>query len=101
MGVGYLAWAWTVRGPLCTPAPRCLDNKYCIITGCNTGIGYLTACQMAEAGGTIIWACRNEAKATQAIEQMCSGCLEVDKSKQHFMELDLASLASVRKFADK
>lgn len=45
-------------------------EKTFIVTGANTGIGYITAKKIAQFGGRVIIACRSEEKAKQAIEQM-------------------------------
>ncbi|WP_328360298.1 oxidoreductase [Mycobacterium sp. NBC_00419] len=63
-----------------------------IVTGANSGLGLVTARELARAGGTVILACRNTAKGEQAAATM-SGNVEV-------RALDLQDLASVREFAD-
>lgn len=63
-----------------------------IVTGGSSGVGKATACAMAEAGHHVVIACRTLAKGREAAASM-GGDVEVG-------ELDLADLASVRKFAD-
>jgi NAD(P)-dependent dehydrogenase (short-subunit alcohol dehydrogenase family) len=63
-----------------------------IVTGGNSGVGKATAHAMAAAGHQVIIACRTPTKAFEAAASM-PGDVEV-------RELDLADLASVRKFAD-
>ena len=63
-----------------------------IVTGANSGLGLVTARELARAGGTVILACRSTAKGEQAAATM-SGDVEV-------RALDLQDLASVREFAD-
>lgn len=63
-----------------------------IITGGNSGVGKATATALAATGHDIVIACRTLRKAQQAAGSM-TGAVEV-------RELDLADLASVRKFAD-
>ncbi|MFJ4651426.1 oxidoreductase [Nocardia sp. NPDC088792] len=63
-----------------------------VITGANGGIGEQTTKVLASKGATVIMACRNTAKA-QPIADAIDGDVRV-------AALDLASLASVRKFAD-
>ncbi|GAB3638238.1 SDR family NAD(P)-dependent oxidoreductase [Hymenobacter arcticus] len=71
-------------------------GKTAIVTGANTGIGYATALALYQAGATVVVACRDRKKASQAIAKMetekGTGSLEIGV-------LDLASLASVRAFA--
>jgi NAD(P)-dependent dehydrogenase (short-subunit alcohol dehydrogenase family) len=63
-----------------------------IVTGGNSGVGKATATALASAGHDVVIACRTLTKAHDAAAAM-SGSVEV-------AELDLADLASVRKFAD-
>jgi len=63
-----------------------------IVTGGNSGVGKATATAMAEAGHDVVIACRTVSKGYEAARNM-PGDVEV-------RELDLADLASVRKFAD-
>ena len=63
-----------------------------IVTGGNSGVGKATAAALAAAGHSVVIACRNVPKAEQAVEKMV-GDVEV-------RPLDLADLASVRRFAD-
>jgi NAD(P)-dependent dehydrogenase (short-subunit alcohol dehydrogenase family) len=63
-----------------------------IVTGGNSGGGKATATALASAGHDVVIACRTMSKAHEAAASM-SGNVEV-------AELDLADLASVRKFAD-
>jgi NAD(P)-dependent dehydrogenase (short-subunit alcohol dehydrogenase family) len=63
-----------------------------IVTGGNSGVGRATATALASSGHDVVIACRTLSKAHQAAASM-SGNIEV-------AELDLADLASVRKFAE-
>jgi NAD(P)-dependent dehydrogenase (short-subunit alcohol dehydrogenase family) len=68
-----------------------------VVTGANTGIGKLIASDLAARGLPVVLACRNLAKAEaarDAIRLSCGNAPEVQ-------ELDLASLKSVRRFADR
>ncbi|XP_064121928.1 retinol dehydrogenase 12-like [Macrobrachium nipponense] len=74
-----------------------LDGKTVVITGCNVGIGKETARELSRRGARIIMACRDTKKAEKAAEEIqkeTGGEMEV-------MKLDLASLASVRAFAEE
>ncbi len=63
-----------------------------IITGANSGLGEVTARELAGRGATIIMAVRNTAKGEKAALKI-SGLVEV-------RALDLQNLSSVRQFAD-
>ncbi|MDH6247422.1 oxidoreductase [Mycobacterium sp. OTB74] len=62
-----------------------------VVTGANSGLGEITARELARVGATVILACRNTAKGDAAAANM-SGDVEV-------RPLDLQNLASVREFA--
>jgi NAD(P)-dependent dehydrogenase (short-subunit alcohol dehydrogenase family) len=73
-------------------------GKKVIVTGANSGIGYETAVALAQKEATVILACRTLAKAEEAKSKI----LQTSPSaKLEPMELDLASLASVKRFAQK
>ncbi|MFC9998998.1 oxidoreductase [Nocardia sp. NPDC127526] len=63
-----------------------------VITGANGGIGEQTTKVLAGKGATIVMACRNTAKAQEVADRI-DGDVRV-------AALDLASLASVREFAE-
>ena len=47
-----------------------LNNKLCVITGANSGIGFETALELSKQGAFIVMVCRNEDKAEAAKEQI-------------------------------
>jgi NAD(P)-dependent dehydrogenase (short-subunit alcohol dehydrogenase family) len=63
-----------------------------IVTGANSGLGEVTATELARAGASVILAVRNTAKGDAAAAGM-TGDVQVRK-------LDLQDLASIREFAD-
>jgi NAD(P)-dependent dehydrogenase (short-subunit alcohol dehydrogenase family) len=74
-----------------------LIGKIAIVTGSNTGIGYETALDLFQKGAKVYVACRNEEKATAAIERMKA---EGGTGELVYGHLDLASLSSVKAFAE-
>lgn len=72
--------------------------KPIVITGANSGLGLTCAKNIATASPDyqIILACRNKAKAEQAALEIAD---ETQNKNSIPMELDIASLESVRKFA--
>ncbi len=67
--------------------------RVAIVTGANTGIGKVTARELAAAGYRVFLACRNEAKAEVAMADIRAA---VPQAAVEFLALDLASFASVR-----
>lgn len=72
-----------------------LSGKTAIVTGSNTGIGYETALDLYKKGAKVYVACRNEAKALNAIERMKA---EGGTGVLVYKHLNLASLRSVKAF---
>ena len=71
-----------------------LSGQTYIVTGANSGSGFATVEQLAKQGALIIGACRRVDAAKAAFADLdARGSVEI-------MELDLASLESVRKFAE-
>src|SRR5688572_14784502 len=62
-----------------------------VVTGANSGLGLITARELARAGASVVLAVRNTAKGDEAAAGM-TGDVTVRK-------LDLQDLASVREFA--
>ncbi|MDB4953047.1 MAG: putative Retinol dehydrogenase [Myxococcales bacterium] len=73
-----------------------MKDKICIVTGGNTGIGKATVAGLAQRGATVVIACRDLVKGKAALDEVAASTGSKDL---HFMQLDLASLKSVRAFA--
>jgi retinol dehydrogenase-12 len=74
-----------------------LAGKTFVITGANTGIGKVTAKELAGRGAHVILACRSKDKTDPVIEQIKK---ETGNDKVEFLALDLSDLASVRACAE-
>jgi len=83
---------------MCDPAllQRDLSDHVYVVTGANSGIGLVTATQLAKQGAHVVLACRRVEEADQRIEEIRSAQPEAALES---MRLDLASLESVRQFA--
>jgi NAD(P)-dependent dehydrogenase (short-subunit alcohol dehydrogenase family) len=73
-----------------------LTGKVTIVTGANSGIGFETAKELARKGAQTILACRNMKKANTALAKIQA---EIPHAPVIIIQLDLASLKSVRQFA--
>src|SRR3954469_24399043 len=69
-----------------------LDGRTVVVTGATSGLGLVTARELARAGARVLLAVRETAKGEQAATAI-PGTVEVRR-------LDLADLASGRSFAD-
>lgn len=74
-----------------------LTGKIIVVTGANSGVGYEAAKAFAQKGAQTILACRNMQKADAALARLKR---DVSNAHAEIMELDLASLTSVRQFAN-
>lgn len=74
-----------------------LKEKVFIVTGANSGIGYESSLALAEKGAIVIMACRNLERGQHSLGTIKK---EIPSAKLELMELDLASLSSIRKFAE-
>jgi len=69
-----------------------LSGKVVVVTGGNSGIGLITCQQLAKQGATVVL-CSRRVEAGEAAAGKMSGSVDV-------MQLDLADLASVNRFAE-
>lgn len=68
-----------------------LAGKNAIVTGANTGIGRVTALELARAGARVWLACRSKDKTQPVIDEITAA-----GGKAEFLPLDLGSLEAVR-----
>ena len=77
---------------------RDLENKTFIVTGASSGIGKITARELAKRGAHVILACRSATKAQPVLDAMIR---ETGNSKIELVDLDLGDLTSVRHCAEQ
>ncbi len=68
-----------------------LTGKNAIVTGSNTGIGRVTAVELARAGARVWLACRSRDRTTPVLEEIAAA-----GGTAEFLALDLADLGAVR-----
>jgi len=73
-------------------------GKLAVVTGANSGVGFQAARELARAGAEVILACRNPQKAAAAQRTILA---ELPNAQLEVAPLNLASLASIRAFAEK
>ncbi|MFF4396711.1 oxidoreductase [Streptomyces sp. NPDC001480] len=71
-------------------------GRTAVVTGANSGLGYVTARELARRGARVVMACRSEARGREAVERVTG---EVPGASAELGLLDLGDLASVREFA--
>ncbi len=74
------------------------DGKRVVITGANSGIGYQAAVELARRGAHVMLGCRSAEKGRAAMETLRRS---VPGSQCEVLDLDMASLASVRSAAER
>jgi NAD(P)-dependent dehydrogenase (short-subunit alcohol dehydrogenase family) len=71
-------------------------GRMAVVTGANSGLGLLTARELARAGARVVLACRNMTKGEAALRQIVA---TVPEARAELASLDLGRLESVRAFA--
>lgn len=74
-----------------------LSGRVAIVTGANSGMGLEVSRELARKNAAVVLACRDDDRGRAASESIRSG---VPGARVEVMALDLASLASVRRFAE-
>ncbi|MEQ3725523.1 SDR family oxidoreductase [Alcanivorax sp.] len=73
-----------------------LTGKVALVTGANTGIGRVTALQLAKRGAHVFLACRSKQKAQPVVDEI----RQCGVGRGEFLHLDLGDLVSVRECAE-
>jgi len=72
-------------------------GRIAVVTGANGGLGLETARELARKGALVVMGVRNQEKADRAVADIEA---EIPDANLELRELDLASLASVKAFAE-
>jgi NAD(P)-dependent dehydrogenase (short-subunit alcohol dehydrogenase family) len=73
-------------------------GRLAVVTGANSGLGLITARELARAGASVVVACRNTAKGERAVGEIRAA---VPGANATMEQLDLADLQSIRAFAER
>ncbi|MER6488203.1 oxidoreductase [Streptomyces virginiae] len=73
------------------------SGRLVVVTGANSGIGYVTARELARRGAHVVLACRSQERGREALERLRA---EAPGARAELRLLDLADLTSVRRFAE-
>ncbi|WP_329249360.1 oxidoreductase [Streptomyces sp. NBC_01478] len=71
-------------------------GRVAVVTGANSGLGYVTARELARKGARVVLACRSAVRGSAAADRIVA---EVPGAEAQFRRLDLGDLSSVREFA--
>ncbi len=73
-------------------------GRVAVVTGANGGLGLETTRELARKGATVVMGVRNQEKAERAVADIKA---DIPDARLELRELDLASLASVKAFAER
>lgn len=75
-----------------------MQDRVCIVTGANAGIGRATAEHLAARGASVVMVCRDEERGAEARDAIVT---TTRNERIELMLCDLASQRSIRRFVDK
>jgi NAD(P)-dependent dehydrogenase (short-subunit alcohol dehydrogenase family) len=75
-----------------------MSGKVCLVTGANSGLGKVTALELARMGAHVVMVCRDRVKGEAALAEIKQATAN---DNLELMFCDLASQADIRRFADE
>jgi NAD(P)-dependent dehydrogenase (short-subunit alcohol dehydrogenase family) len=75
-----------------------MRDKVCMVTGANSGIGKVTALELAKGGATVVMVCRSRERGEAAQQEIIA---ESGNDNVDLLLADLSSLASARAMVDE
>lgn len=75
-----------------------MSGKVCLVTGANSGIGKVTAAELARKGAHVVMVCRDRARGEAALAEIKQA---TGNDQIELMLCDLSSQADIRRFADE
>ncbi|XP_030952161.1 dehydrogenase/reductase SDR family member 12 [Quercus lobata] len=75
-----------------------LNEKNCIVTGANSGLGFATAEGLASRGATVYMVCRNKERGEAALSKIQS---TTGNQNVHLEVCDLSSVSEIKSFASR
>jgi NAD(P)-dependent dehydrogenase (short-subunit alcohol dehydrogenase family) len=72
-------------------------GRVAVVTGANSGLGYVTARELARRGARVVLTSRNDTRGKEAEARILAAVPDADLDLRH---LDLSDLGNVRSFAD-
>jgi len=75
-----------------------MQGKVCLVTGSSSGIGKVTARELAKMGATVVMVCRNRAKGEAARAEIKE---ESSNDQVDLIVADLSELSQVRRVASE
>lgn len=95
IGLIYLIKQWS-KGGVCKNKHD-MTGTFVIITGASGGLGKESALDLINHNARVIFACRTESKAKEAMKNIPENL----KKNAEFLKIDLSSFSSIKSFADK
>ncbi len=75
-----------------------MDDKICLVTGANSGIGKETARELAARGAAVIMVCRDREKGMAALGEIAGS---TGNGKLDLQITDLSDMAQVRRLGER